>query len=58
MKIRQSLRRWVLLYGATMALAGCATTLSAASDTLLHDFDRDGVEEKLIGRMGTNEIQR
>lgn len=28
------------------------------SGTLLHDFDRDGVEERLIGRPGTNEIQR
>ena len=41
---------------AAMGWATAAETLPPG--TLLHDFDRDGVEEKLTSRAGTNQIQK
>lgn len=47
-----------------LALCVSAETLAQPSpvalppSTSLHDFDRDGVQEKLISRPGSNEIQR
>lgn len=45
-------------YGAPALIF--AETIPAAEprDTLLHDFDHDGIEEKLISRPDVNEIQR
>lgn len=43
--------------GAALALAGWAAAQTAPPGTLLHDFDHDGVKEKLISRDGTDEIQ-
>ena len=46
-----------LLFAITV-LAGSATAQPTTPGPLRHDFDHDGVEERLIGRPGTNEIQR
>jgi putative membrane-bound dehydrogenase-like protein len=51
---------------AWLAFTHCAPALVSAQaipplippGTLEHDFDHDGVEDKLIGRPGVNEIQR
>lgn len=52
-------RTWLsALLLATLTLVNSVSAQPATSDTLLHDFDRDGVEEKLISRSGTNAIQR
>ena len=54
-----NLRTWLsALLLATVAFASSVTAQPATSDTLLHDFDHDGIKEKLISRPGTNEIQR
>ncbi len=49
----------LLLLGVALTLVTrfcCAQPIS--SDTLLHDFDHDGSEERLTCRSGINEIQR
>ncbi len=46
------------LIGAVLTLAVSGFAQPASPGTLLHDFDHDGAEEKLISRPGTNEVQR
>src|SRR5688572_30392587 len=56
---RRFTRTWLsALLLATFTLVNSASAQPTTSDTLLHDFDHDGVDEKLISRPGTNEIQR
>ncbi|MHB1305777.1 MAG: PVC-type heme-binding CxxCH protein [Limisphaerales bacterium] len=59
-----TLPRWIGAAGLAGALAAIAAPLWVQSaeprptDILLHDFDRDGVEERLTSRPGTNRIDR
>src|ERR1051325_3915083 len=57
-RTQQPLRSWLAIAGAMHFLATGIAAQSQQPDTLLHDFDHDGVEERLISRPGTNEIQR
>ena len=56
-------RSWRFSMAVSLALVfllqmGAVRSQEVAPGTLLHDFDRDGVEEKLISGPGVNEIQR
>ena len=57
--VRPSLCAWLALTaGDPLCVFAQSSSVAASAGTLLHDFDHDGVEEKLISRSGTNEIQR
>src|SRR5690349_3965379 len=51
-----SWRKLSVLLLAVVVLVDLVTAQQTGSDILLHDFDHDGVEEKLISRPGTNII--
>ncbi len=54
----QTLSRCLLLGAVVLGLGGQAAAQLATPGTLLHDFDRDGMNERLTSSRGTNEIDR
>ena len=58
MKTLRLLAFGFLLLDATRSLVGVTAAQAAAPGTLLHDFDRDGVKERLTSSRSTNEIDR
>lgn len=58
MRTPQPRNRWGFRLGAALTLLGWAVAQPATPGTLLHDFDHDGVNERLTSRPDVNEIQR
>ena len=58
MKTPKSPRSCLVLLGAALTHPGWIAAQPATPGTLLHDFDRDGMNERLTSRRNTNEIQR
>lgn len=55
---RYPIQASLILTIAAIFATGWAAAQTSTPGTLLHDFDRDGAEEKLISGSGRNEIQR
>jgi hypothetical protein len=54
---RQGLCAWPVLTAVNAPrVFAQSTSAPAPAGTLLHDFDHDGVEERLVSRPGVNEI--